>query len=91
MESGPEMQYSLHLYPWVGNPQTGGLLLWQKSSPRSKETKPQIGLFSLKVTQKISHQKSTGAYIEESQRAVGNKDSIFKGHTQNYTHPGHRE
>ena len=45
---------------------------------------------SLKVTWKISHQKAIGACFQESQRAIGNKDSIFKGHTQNHTHPGPR-
>ena len=55
-------------------------MLWQTSSPRSKETKPQRGRPSLKVTQ-----KAIGAYFQESQRAAGNKDSIFKGHTKLHT------
>ena len=34
--------------------------------------------------------KASGAYSQETQRAMGNRDSTAKGYTQNLTHSGPR-
>ena len=62
----------------------------QRFSPRSKGSEPHIRLPRPRVLHwedeppKCLALKASGAYLE-FQRAVGNRDSTLKGHTQNLT------
>ena len=86
---GAESQYSQHPYPKVGDPQMEGYLWLQSFFPISECSEPHIRLSSSGVLhwkdKPPEHLalKTSGAYFWTSKRAVGNRDSILKGHTQN--------
>ena len=72
----------------MGNPQTGEELHLQSFSPRREGSEPHISLPRPAVlgqeyeTPEHLSLKACGAYFWESQRAVGNRVSTFKGCTQ---------
>ena len=82
------MQYNQDPYSWVGDWQTAEWLQLQRFPPRSKGSKPHIGLPSLGILHQEDEPpeclalKASGAYFPESQRAVGNRDSTLKGDIQ---------
>ena len=83
-----ESQYSQEPHAQVGNPQTGEELHLQSFSPRREGSEPHISLPRPAVlgqeyeTPEHLSLKACGAYFWESQRAVGNRVSTFKGCTQ---------
>ena len=86
------MRYSQDPYPWVGDRQMGRLLQLQRFSPGSKGFESHVRFPSPGILHwedkppKCLALKASGAYFQESQKAVGNRDSTLKGHTQNLTH-----
>lgn len=73
------------------SPQTRETSQSYSFSPRSEGSKPHIGLPSLGVLhQEVEHPeylalKARETYDQESQRSIGNRDSVLKGHAQNLT------
>ena len=64
-----------------------GQLQMQKFSPRSKGSKPHTRLPSPgRGAPRELSVKAGGTCIQKSQRAIGNRDSTHKWHTQNLTH-----
>ena len=72
-------QYRQDPYPEMGNPQKGGKLQQQRFSQRSQGSEPHIRLPSLEVLHKEDKfsehlaLKGSGAYFQESQRAIANR------------------
>ena len=76
-----------------GDPQAEGISQLQNSSPRSEGSESHIRLPSpgdLHQEDELPEYlalKSSRAYIWESWRSIGNRDSTLKGHAQNLTTP----
>ena len=85
---GAETWYNQDLQSQVGNTQREGISQSQKSSPWRKGSKPHIGLLSprsLALEERLAW-KASWACFQETQRAVGNRDSTLKECIQKLTH-----
>ena len=88
------MWYRQDTQPQVDDPQTRKILQLQRSFSRSEESKPHLVFLSLEVLNQEGESpeslalKTTRAYIWESWRAVGKRNSTLTGRMQNLTPSG---